>query len=356
MALETWNAFNTTTRAQVGRVNVHGYQYGDGRRDLLRTAVGNKSLWNSEYGEDDSTGMRLASNLNLDFEYLRPTAWVYWQPLDSGGWGLIRSNPGDNWIGEVNPKYFVLAQYSRHIRQGMTIINGGSRNTIAAYDQPGKKLVIVTTNYGTAQSITHDLSAFSFLGGSIRRWTTQTGVGDKYALRNDLSLSGKRLTAFFPANTVQTFEIPVAYQTGTPWTAWQTARFAGNATTPAIAGETADFDKDGKPNLLEYTTGTDPRAFSSSPTIVTHEGRLSIRFTRNTAAADVTLTVQASNDLNVWTDLARSTGGNPLIAIANGVVVTETGTDSLRTVHVSDATPTVGQLPPRRMMRLHMSK
>jgi alpha-galactosidase len=218
MALDTWNAFNATTRAQIGQVNVHGYQYGGGRRDLLRSAVGNQRLWNSEYGEADSTGMELVSNLNLDFEYLRPTAWCYWQPLDSGGWGLIRSNPGDNWIGEVNPKYFVLAQYSRHIRPGMTIINGGSRDTIAAYDQLGKKLVIVTTNYGTAQSITHDLSAFSFLGGPIRRWITQTGAGDKYALRTDLSLSGKSLTAFFPANTVQTFEIPVAYQTATPLT------------------------------------------------------------------------------------------------------------------------------------------
>ena len=236
MALDTWNSFNATTRAQIGQVNVHGYQYGGGRRDLLRSAVGNKRLWNSEYGEADSTGMELASNLNLDFEYLKPTAWCYWQPLDSGGWGLIRSNPGDNWIGEVNPKYFVLAQYSRHIRPGMTIINGGSRYTIAAYDQLGKKLVIVTTNYGTAQSITHDLSAFSFLGGSIRRWITQTGSGDKYALRTDLSLSGKSLTAFFPANTVQTFEIPVAYQTGTPLTSAPTTYEAESGTLNGTAG------------------------------------------------------------------------------------------------------------------------
>ena len=236
MALDTWNAFNATTRAQIGQVNVHGYQYGGGRRDLLRSAVGNHRLWNSEYGEADSTGMELASNLNLDFEYLRPTAWCYWQPLDSGGWGLIRSNPGDNWIGEVNPKYFVLAQYSRHIRPGMTIINGGSSNTIAAYDQDGKKLVIVTTNYGTAQSITHDLSAFSFLGGPIRRWITQTGAGDKYALRTDLSLSGKSLTAFFPANTVQTLEIPVAYQTGTPSTPSPTIYEAESGVRNGTAG------------------------------------------------------------------------------------------------------------------------
>ncbi|HEY6228341.1 MAG TPA: glycoside hydrolase, partial [Verrucomicrobiae bacterium] len=34
-ARTTWNSFNGTTRSQLGRVNVHGYQYGGGRRDLL---------------------------------------------------------------------------------------------------------------------------------------------------------------------------------------------------------------------------------------------------------------------------------------------------------------------------------
>ena len=33
--------------------------------------------------------MSLASNLNLDLRWLHPTAWVYWQVLDGGGWGLV---------------------------------------------------------------------------------------------------------------------------------------------------------------------------------------------------------------------------------------------------------------------------
>ena len=33
--------------------------------------------------------MSLASNLNLDMRWLHPTAWVYWQVLDGGGWGLV---------------------------------------------------------------------------------------------------------------------------------------------------------------------------------------------------------------------------------------------------------------------------
>ncbi len=301
------------------------------------------------------TGLQMATNLLLDFEYLRPTAWCYWQPFDSGGWGLIQSNPGDNWIGGANPKYYVLAQYSRHIRPGMTIMGGGSTNTIAAYDAAGKKLVIVTTNYGTAQTITHDLSAFSFLAGPVRRWTTVTGTGDKYVLRTDLSLTAKSLSASFPANSVQTFEIPTAYHTGTPWLAWQTDRFGSNATNPNIAQATADPDRDSVPNLVEYAAGTDPNAFNAPFVVLTQNGRLTLRFTRSTTALDVTLTVQGSDDLGNWTDLAQSTGGNPITAIASGVIVSETGTGNLRTVNASDAFPIVGGGHPRRMLRLRVS-
>ena len=39
--------------------------------------------------QGDASGMSLASNLNLDMRWLHPTAWVYWQVLDGGGWGLV---------------------------------------------------------------------------------------------------------------------------------------------------------------------------------------------------------------------------------------------------------------------------
>jgi len=205
-ATSTWNSFNSTTQSQVGQVNVHGYQYGGGRRDALYAAVKGKRLWNSEYGESDASGMSLASNLNLDFRWLHNTAWVYWQPLDGGGWGLIQSDPSKNQIGNANPKYYVLAQYSRHIRQGMTIIDGGEANTIAALDSANKKLILVTTNYGTAQTITYDLSLFT-VSGPITRWVTQTGGSEKYVQHNDVTLTGTTFKVAFPVNTVQTFEV-----------------------------------------------------------------------------------------------------------------------------------------------------
>lgn len=207
VATATWNSFNSTVQEQVGRVNTHGYEYGNGRRDSLYSAVAGKKLWDSEYGEGDASGLSLARNLNRDFHSLHPTGWCYWQALDTGGWGLIRSTPGSQWIGPANRKYFVLAQYTRHIRPGMTIIDGGEGSTIAAYDSPARKLVVVTANYGTAQWINFNLTNFPDARGPIQSWMTATGDGPRYQFSTNVAMSQHAFRAWFPRNTIQTFEI-----------------------------------------------------------------------------------------------------------------------------------------------------
>jgi galactan endo-1,6-beta-galactosidase len=98
----------------------------------------------------------------------------------------------------------------------MRIMDGGEPNTVAAYDADARKLVIVTTNYGTAQWITFDVSAFRGvvgLGGLVSRWATQTGGGDRYMSHEDTMLQGldrlhgASFWSWFESNTVQTFEI-----------------------------------------------------------------------------------------------------------------------------------------------------
>ena len=212
-ALSTWDSLSARAKADVGQINTHGYEGGNGRRDLLSAAAegAGKGLWNSEYGEGDASGLSLARDLDLDLRLLHPTVWCYWQPLDGGGWGLIRSFPGRNWIGAPNPKYYVLAQYTRAIRPGMMMIDGGEANTVAAYDPKAHRLVLVTVNYGTAQWIRYDLSRFRRVrgdsGGRVARWDTQTGGGEMYAPHNDTALSGKKFRCWFPRDTVQTFVI-----------------------------------------------------------------------------------------------------------------------------------------------------
>ncbi len=220
-ARTTWSSFSSATKDTVGRVNFHGYQYEGGRRDLLYDDVhaAGKPLWMSEYGEGRGSGMRLATNLCLDMRWLHPTAWVYWQAYDGfdkdgGAWGLIQVDEDNGTVGAVNPKYWVLTQYARHIRPGMRILSGGADvNTVAAYDTSASRLVLVTANYGTPQWVTYDLSRFSSVGGGangvVRRWITVTGAGgERYGAHpSDTTLNGKQFWSWFPANSIQTFEI-----------------------------------------------------------------------------------------------------------------------------------------------------
>jgi len=145
LALSTWTSFNSTAKASVGRVNTHGYEYESGNRAGLYTLVSESgvSIWNSEYGEDDATGSELVSNLMLDLNNLHPTAWVYWQALDQDRWGLINADVQAGTIGAISQKYFVLAQFTRHIREGMEILDAGSDYAVAAYDASTETLVIV---------------------------------------------------------------------------------------------------------------------------------------------------------------------------------------------------------------------
>ncbi|KAJ7624359.1 family 5 glycoside hydrolase [Roridomyces roridus] len=213
LATSTFNGLSSTAKSTIARVNVHGYQYGGGRRDTLYSTVhaAGKKIWNSEYGEGDATGAQLASNLILDFVWLHPTAWVYWQVLDVQGWGLIAADNDAVTTGAVAQKYFVLAQFTRHIRPGMTILNSGSAWTVAAYDSSAQKLVIVAVNTAAAQTLAFDLSAFSKPGTSgalVQRWATQIGSsGNQYVAFNDTFLSGSKFSTSFGQNVIMTFEV-----------------------------------------------------------------------------------------------------------------------------------------------------
>ncbi|WP_333774520.1 glycoside hydrolase [Streptomyces sp. IBSBF 3136] len=217
LARTTWNTFSATTKGYVDRVNVHGYQGSGGRRDLLYTDVvttAGKALWNSETGDGDGTGLTLASNLLYDFRWLHPTAWVYWQVMDpSAGWAMIAYDADTLQPGAVQPKYHVMAQFSRHIRPGMTILDTGVSYAVAALDRASKRLVIVAANTAaTARTLTFDLSRFTTVtggtGGVVPRWNTvTTGGSDLYTLHTDTRLSGRTLSVPFAAKSVQTLQV-----------------------------------------------------------------------------------------------------------------------------------------------------
>jgi hypothetical protein len=90
--------------------------------------------------------------------------------------------------------------------------------------------------------------------------------------------------------------------TATPCQVWQAANFGANASNPAIAGPTADPDGDAILNLLEYGLNLDPNVAHRGdlPTVSRSAGNVVLSFRKNTAATDLTYSVEWSDDLDTW--------------------------------------------------------
>lgn len=209
-ALATWNMLGPTAKALINRENVHGYQWSVPARLAYATALGDKPRWNSEHGDGDATGLSTSHELSLDLNVLKATAWCYWQPLDVGGWGYLDCDMPTATIKAVNPKLFVLAQYTRHIRPGMAILETNDPRVVAAYDARHRKLTIVFENEGEAAAKTLDLSAFRLGSAAVAVWKTEPKGKSRYEKGPRLRISGESLPVLLPADCVLTLELSAA--------------------------------------------------------------------------------------------------------------------------------------------------
>jgi len=98
----------------------------------------------------------------------------------------------------------------------------------------------------------------------------------------------------------------VKVQIRSPFELWQSANFGDNATNSAIAGDLADPDGDGLPNLLEYALGTDPNVANVGGLPAAdfetdaNGDYLTLTVNKNPSATDVTYIVEVSGDLATW--------------------------------------------------------
>jgi len=95
---------------------------------------------------------------------------------------------------------------------------------------------------------------------------------------------------------------------------WRWDNFGPDANNPAIAGDAADPDGDGIPNLAEYGMGLDPKTAGAigQPTASVTNDYLTFSYRENKQATDVTYNVEACSNLasNSWsstglTELSR---------------------------------------------------
>ena len=145
---------------------------------------------------------------------------------------------------------------------------------------------------------------------------------------------------------------PTAYSLS-PYHVWRNAMFGANTGNPAIAGDAANLDQDSLSNLIEYGSGTLPGTWDQAPALGLSASGISLTLKRDSAATDVTLTAQGSDDLaGTWTDLASSVNGAAFAPLVPDVQVSESGTE-VKTVTVTDGRPLTGNA---RFLRLKATR
>ncbi len=204
--LASVGSYDARAQGAIGQINTHTY-WGSARVPLHQLAQRlGKRVWVSEHGDGDATGLSMSRDILGAFNQMGATAWVYWQAVDGGGWGLLSKNlnkTGDFGYA-LNEKYWVLAQYSRFIRPGFRLVGVDDDNSLVAYLPAKGTLVIVTTNSGPAAAqVTYDLSRFRHLPPTARAY--RTSATESLAELPAMPVIAGRIHAPAPADSVTTY-------------------------------------------------------------------------------------------------------------------------------------------------------
>jgi O-glycosyl hydrolase len=105
-------------------------------------------------------------------------------------------------------QYYAIAQYSRFIRPGFTIISAGNaQNTLAAYSAATKRLVLVSTNDGTdgnALANDLDLTAFNGLPKTVTIYRT-TADANTNVQAGSVALASGHVIDQLPLQSIATY-------------------------------------------------------------------------------------------------------------------------------------------------------
>ncbi|MGH7941897.1 MAG: Calx-beta domain-containing protein [Limisphaerales bacterium] len=143
--------------------------------------------------------------------------------------------------------------------------------------------------------------------------------------------------------------------------AWKLYYFGINANNAAIAGDSADPEDDGIPNLLAYAYAYDPLLVNTNPFACKVSGnRFQLDFPRNTSASDITYAVESSLDLINWSNLMTFTAASGWVADFPGVTAFESSTNGNapnQSVNVAITISTnLASSAPRQFLRLEVHR
>ncbi|MEC0124556.1 glycoside hydrolase family 30 protein [Paenibacillus pabuli] len=177
--VHNFSLYDQDTLDVIAQINTHSYN--GSKMEELRTLAERhgKKLWMSEYGtggsephshEDMTSVQELAERIMFDLKIMQPSAWVYWQAVEDEGannnWGFIHASFNGEEQYEMTKQYYGMAQFTKFIRPGATIIPTDDGRTLAAYDAEQKRLVLVIRNELSAGTTAFELGAFDYSGTS----------------------------------------------------------------------------------------------------------------------------------------------------------------------------------------------
>ena len=200
----------------ISQCNLHGYfmlapQQSIRARQRLRQICGDIPIWVSEFGNWHD-GIPLAMQIFKDLKYLKPTAWVYWQSIDYGGWGLLDVDFNECRLDKVNKKYFVFAQFSWFIRAGDVLFDVDSAfPVIIAFDRSRLELKVIIVNEDLDRIVRLDFGGIGmgFDPDYQIVFTIVDGGPDTNLVKSTGVISAGITELILPANSVYSLRISV---------------------------------------------------------------------------------------------------------------------------------------------------
>ncbi|MDK2808482.1 MAG: hypothetical protein PWP24_1217, partial [Clostridiales bacterium] len=216
--LSSWNTYDSLAKSGIDKINTHSY-YGNERLYLNTIALcSGKRLSVSEYGvgvgDHNHTAiesaLELSHKITDDMQNLQPETWVYWQAVEEefnvNNWGFIHASFEGAETYEITKQYYGMANYSKFIRPGSTIIGVNDSNMLVALNKNTNKLTIVVINDTTSSNnYTIDLSEFATVGNTASAYRTSSS--ENLAQLNTISIQNKILQATTSPKSITTYVI-----------------------------------------------------------------------------------------------------------------------------------------------------
>ena len=284
------------------------------------------------YTVNTTTIVTLGDGGSITLSFARPI-------LDTDGFDLVVF---ENGISTTASRGFFELAFVEVSTDGIMFLRFPARSTTPTPTSPYLFLELDPTNldgmagkYPATYGTPFD---FAWLGlTSISHVRIVDILGDGGTLDAD----GKQIFDPHPTSGSGGFDLDaVAAHVTQRYDTWRKARFAWQDNFTTTSDSLTDADGDGCSNLMEYAFATLPTDPSSrlQPNISRHGQEIQFHFWRDPNKIDLRIAVEASSDLQHWTEIAISTNGQPFQTIppnVAGVTIMENTAQQPHTVTIS---------------------